>query len=183
MCFRVFECLTALHHGVDHIKNGIFQHHKASSIRFTKPTIRHLCHILLFLYPYITPFPLHFFVHTPQMFGEVIRILAIDDEQDILRLIKKALRGQYQVDTVLSAPVQNVADDLSEYNRPWPRCLRSQICYIHYFYIVFPEKFRKHPLPRNCPSGKRTIINRIHTAGRTPGLQNYKFRLLLPHDF
>ncbi len=65
MCFRVFECLTALHHGVDHIKNGIFQHHKASSIRFTKPTIRHLCHILLFLYPYITPFPLHFFIYTP----------------------------------------------------------------------------------------------------------------------
>ena len=31
-----------------------------------------------------------------------MRILAIDDEQDILRLIERALREQYQVDTVLT---------------------------------------------------------------------------------
>ena len=44
-----------------------------------------------------------------------MRILAIDDEQDILRLIERALREQYQVDTVLS-PMQSVPDDLSVYS-------------------------------------------------------------------
>ena len=44
-----------------------------------------------------------------------MRILAIDDEQDILRLIQRALREQYQVDTVLS-PGQSLPDDLSAYN-------------------------------------------------------------------
>ena len=44
-----------------------------------------------------------------------MRILAIDDEQDILRLIDKSLKGQYQVDTVLS-PVQSLPDDLSVYD-------------------------------------------------------------------
>lgn len=44
-----------------------------------------------------------------------MRILAIDDEQDILRLIERALREQYQVDTVL-IPMQSVPDDLSVYS-------------------------------------------------------------------
>ena len=44
-----------------------------------------------------------------------MRILAIDDEQDILRLIEKALREQYQVDTVL-APIQSIPEDLSVYS-------------------------------------------------------------------
>ncbi|MBO4457381.1 MAG: response regulator transcription factor [Butyrivibrio sp.] len=44
-----------------------------------------------------------------------MRILAIDDEQDILQLIEKALRGQYQVDTV-HFPIQMIPDDLSVYN-------------------------------------------------------------------
>ena len=44
-----------------------------------------------------------------------MRILAIDDEQDILRLIERALREQYQVDTVLT-PIQSVPDDLSVYS-------------------------------------------------------------------
>ena len=44
-----------------------------------------------------------------------MKILAIDDEQDILRLIEKALRGQYQVDTVL-APSQSIPEDLSLYS-------------------------------------------------------------------
>ena len=41
-----------------------------------------------------------------------MRILAIDDEQDILKLIEKALREQYQVD-IVHVPMQNVPDDLS----------------------------------------------------------------------
>lgn len=44
-----------------------------------------------------------------------MKILAIDDEQDILRLIERSLKGQYQVDTVLS-PVQNLPGDLSVYD-------------------------------------------------------------------
>ena len=44
-----------------------------------------------------------------------MKILAIDDEQDILRLIEKALRGQYQVDTVL-VPSQSIPEDLSLYS-------------------------------------------------------------------
>ncbi|MCR5716684.1 MAG: response regulator transcription factor [Lachnospiraceae bacterium] len=43
-----------------------------------------------------------------------MRILAIDDEQDILTLIQKALRGQYQVDTVLF-PSQPLPEDLTVY--------------------------------------------------------------------
>ena len=44
-----------------------------------------------------------------------MRILAIDDEQDILRLIEKAQREQYQVDTVLT-PIQSIPEDLSVYS-------------------------------------------------------------------
>ena len=44
-----------------------------------------------------------------------MKILAIDDEQDILRLIERALKGQYQVDTVL-APSQSIPEDLASYN-------------------------------------------------------------------
>ena len=44
-----------------------------------------------------------------------MRILAIDDEKEILILIEKALRGQYQVDTVLS-PTQDLPQDLSVYS-------------------------------------------------------------------
>lgn len=44
-----------------------------------------------------------------------MKILAIDDEQDILRLIEKALKGQYQVDTVL-VPLQSIPEDLSSYS-------------------------------------------------------------------
>lgn len=44
-----------------------------------------------------------------------MRILAIDDEQDILRLIERALKGQYQVDTVLSH-VEREIGDLSVYD-------------------------------------------------------------------
>ena len=44
-----------------------------------------------------------------------MKILAIDDEQDILRLIERALKGQYSVDTVL-APLQSIPEDLASYN-------------------------------------------------------------------
>lgn len=44
-----------------------------------------------------------------------MKILAIDDEQDILRLIEKALKGQYQVDTVL-VPLQSIPEDMSSYS-------------------------------------------------------------------
>ena len=44
-----------------------------------------------------------------------MKILAIDDEQDILRLIEMALKGQYQVDTVL-VPLQSIPEDLSSYS-------------------------------------------------------------------
>ncbi|SDB12916.1 DNA-binding response regulator, OmpR family, contains REC and winged-helix (wHTH) domain [Pseudobutyrivibrio sp. YE44] len=44
-----------------------------------------------------------------------MRILAIDDELDILKLIEKALRGQYQVD-IVQFPLQELPKDLSVYN-------------------------------------------------------------------
>ncbi|WP_330669887.1 response regulator transcription factor [Butyrivibrio sp.] len=44
-----------------------------------------------------------------------MRILAIDDELDILKLIEKALKSQYQVDTIHS-PEQAIPEDLSVYN-------------------------------------------------------------------
>ncbi len=44
-----------------------------------------------------------------------MRILVIDDEQDILRLVEKTLSGQYQVDTVLF-PAQSIPGELSVYS-------------------------------------------------------------------
>ncbi|MCR4617088.1 MAG: response regulator transcription factor [Lachnospiraceae bacterium] len=44
-----------------------------------------------------------------------MRILAIDDESEILQLMEKALRGQYQVDTV-QFPVQTIPEDISVYD-------------------------------------------------------------------
>ncbi len=44
-----------------------------------------------------------------------MKLLVVDDEIEILRLIKKALNGQYQVDTV-HFPVENLPEDLSGYS-------------------------------------------------------------------
>ena len=44
-----------------------------------------------------------------------MKILAVDDEKDILHLIKRALSGQYQVDTVLF-PIESIPVDLAEYS-------------------------------------------------------------------
>jgi len=49
------------------------------------------------------------------LLGDEMRILAIDDEFDILRIIEKALKGQYQVDTVLF-PDNPIPRDLSVYS-------------------------------------------------------------------
>ncbi len=44
-----------------------------------------------------------------------MKILVVDDERDILSLIKKSLAGQYQVDTVLR-PFEAIPEDLSSYS-------------------------------------------------------------------
>ncbi|WP_458457393.1 response regulator transcription factor [Pseudobutyrivibrio sp.] len=44
-----------------------------------------------------------------------MKILVVDDEKEILTLIKKALNGQYQVDTV-HFPKENIPEDLSGYS-------------------------------------------------------------------
>lgn len=44
-----------------------------------------------------------------------MKILVVDDEKDILRLISKALGGQYQVDTV-HFPIESIPDNLDAYS-------------------------------------------------------------------
>jgi DNA-binding response OmpR family regulator len=44
-----------------------------------------------------------------------MKLLVVDDEKEILILIKKALGGQYQVDTV-HFPVESLPEDLSGYS-------------------------------------------------------------------
>lgn len=44
-----------------------------------------------------------------------MKLLVVDDEKEILTLIKKALSGQYQVDTV-HFPIEKIPEDLSGYS-------------------------------------------------------------------
>ena len=44
--------------------------------------------------------------------GDKMNLLVVDDEKEILTLIKKALSGQYQVDTV-HFPIEKIPEDLS----------------------------------------------------------------------
>jgi len=44
-----------------------------------------------------------------------MKLLVVDDEKEILTLIKKALNGQYQVDTV-HFPIEKIPEDLSGYS-------------------------------------------------------------------